>query len=157
MFIVSCRLGGAIGESIPIRGWTSDGPGSHITGIRTIGQGDTYDKLVISATGVYYVYCQVGYLIHYEDQMDDSVTSGAMSLFLSVMRYNVIYPTGSQTLLQSGVTKCWEKQKDYGRYSNYVGGAVELNKGDQIYATVSNISIVSTAPGLTYFGMFRLS
>lgn len=126
-----------------------------MTNVPTIGQNGSHDKIVVPETGIYYVYSQVGFLVYY-DTTEEPSPDGQQSLFHSVFRYNVIYPLGNEELLKSGITQCWERQKDYGRYSSYVGAAVSLNKGDQLYVTVSKIQYITAEGSLTYFGMFKI-
>ena len=107
-------------------------------------------------TGVYFLYSQVGFVVYYTDN-EEPDNHGAQSLFHTVFRYNVIYPK-EQELLRSSFTQCWERQKDYGRYTSYVGASVMLNKGDKIYVKVSKIQFLATnEPETTYFGLFKLS
>lgn len=141
----------------PIRNWIIGKPGSHSSGIRTVGYDGSYDKLVVPETGIYYLYSQVGFLFYYDNPDDPQANDGTHSIFLTVFRYNVIYPTGNESLLKSGITQCWERQKQYGRYTSYVGGAVKLNKGDQIYVSVTKIRFLLSDPSLTYFGMYKIS
>ena len=109
---------------------------------------------MVPETGIYYLYSQVGFLIYYETQ--EPSPDGQQALYHTLNRYNIIYPLGYEVLLKSGVTQCWERQKDYGRYSSYVGAAVQLTKGDQLYVTVSKIHFLSNEGVLTYFGMFKI-
>lgn len=137
----------------PIKNWLSEEPGTHLTNINMTDRGS---RLVVSETGNYFLYSQVGFLFFYDTNqvVDDS----KQSVFHIVYRYNAIYPLGgSQELLRSELTQCWEKQKDFGRYTSYVGASVRLNKGDQIYVKVSKIQQLSKTPQMTYFGLFKIS
>lgn len=143
--------GGDVESFNPIRNWQTDLPGSHLTGIRLHD-----DRLIVPESGVYFLYSQVGFMVYYDHQ-NDVDKSGAQSLFHTVFRYNVMYPKEHE-LLRSSVTECWEEQKDYGRYTSYVGGAVKLNQGDAIYVKVSKIQFLAdNEPETTYFGLFKLS
>jgi len=140
-----------------IRNWKigREAPGTHLTNIKL--NHDNY-SLVIPESGRYFLYSQVGFLVYYNGE-DTGVhpEEGAQSLFHFVYRYNVIYPSPHEKLLRSDITQCWEKRKDYGRYTSYVGASVQLNKGDQIYVKVSKIELLSKGEsGLTYFGLFKM-
>lgn len=138
-------------EYQPIRNWQVEKPGAHLKGIKLHD-----DRLVVPETGVYFLYSQVGFFVYYKEG-EEVDPNGAQSLFHTVFRYNLIYPQ-EQKLLRSGVTQCWERQKDYGRYTSYVGAAVELNKGDKIYVKVSKIHFLANSePETTYFGMYKLT
>ncbi|XP_052776500.1 uncharacterized protein LOC128214200 isoform X1 [Mya arenaria] len=139
----------------PIQNWQVglDAPGTHLTNIEM-----TADKkyLVIPSTGRYFLYSQVGFLIYYNEDTPIDPEQGSQSLFHFVYRYNHLY-AGKQELLRSDITQCWEKNKDYGRYTSYVGASVLLNKGDKIYVEVSKLELLSRGESsLTYFGLFKM-
>ncbi|XP_052216695.1 uncharacterized protein LOC127834716 isoform X1 [Dreissena polymorpha] len=144
---------------VPIRNWSIGpvAPGTHLTNIQL-----SHDNhsLVIPESGRYFLYSQVGFLIYYKQDQQDTLLDPqdrSQSLFHSVYRYNVIYPLGDQELLRSDVTQCWEQKKDYGRYTSYVGASVQLNKGDLIYVKVSKIQLLAQGEaGVTYFGLFKI-
>ncbi|XP_053404761.1 uncharacterized protein LOC123555198 isoform X2 [Mercenaria mercenaria] len=136
----------------PIRNWRQGLPGTHLSNINITAENS---RIVVPETGLYFLYSQVGFLVYYDKEQTEQ--SASQSLFHVVYRYNAIYPIdGSEELLRSVVTQCWEKQKDYGRYTSYVGAAVKLNKGDQLYVKVSRIQDVNKGASTTYFGLFKL-
>ncbi|XP_060568570.1 uncharacterized protein LOC132727163 isoform X3 [Ruditapes philippinarum] len=139
-------------EYHPIRHWRQGLPGTHMSYIRMKSENS---RIIVPETGLYYLYSQAGFLIYYDN--NDENTHSTQSLFHAIYRYNAIYPLdGNEELMRSVITQCWEKQKDYGRYTSYVGAAVRLHKGDELYVKVSRIQDVTTEASRTYFGMFKL-
>lgn len=137
-------------EYNPIRNWLSNKPGTHLQGIQLMD-----DTLIVPETGVYFLYSQVGFFVYYNEN-EETDTSGAQSLYHTVFRYNLMYPE-EEKLLRSSVTQCWERQKDYGRYTSYVGASVKLNQGDKLYVQVSKIQyLAANEPETTYFGLYKL-
>ncbi|WAR24801.1 TNFL6-like protein [Mya arenaria] len=115
--------------------------------------GSQLGNLVIPSTGRYFLYSQVGFLIYYKDGV---TKQEPRSLFHFVYRRNHLYATDQQ-LLRSDLTQCWGEDKDYGRYTSYVGASVMLNKGDNIYVKVTQIELLSRGErSLTYFGLFKM-
>lgn len=136
----------------PIRQWKHGYPGAHLSNINVTAENS---RIVVPETGVYFLYSQVGYLLYYDVVTE---TTSPQSLFHVVYRYNAIYPLdGTEELLRSVVTQCWEKNKDYGRYTSYVGASLQLNKGDQLYVKVSSIQSVDKGASSTYFGLFKIN
>lgn len=137
----------------PIRHWRQGMPGTHMSNINVTAENS---RIVVPETGLYFLYSQVGFLIYYDEDQAQPISS--QSIFHVVYRYNAIYPLdGSEELLRSVITQCWEKNKDYGRYTSYVGAAVKLNKGDQLYVKVSRIQDVNKGASTTYFGLFKIN
>ena len=114
------------------------------------------NRLVVPETGLYFLYSQAGFLVYYDK---GNVSKASQSIFHKVFRYQVIYPEngGSQELLRSEITQCWEPDKQYGRYTSYIGASVHLNKNDQLYVSVSRISQLSSDPKITYFGLYKIN
>ena len=110
---------------------------------------------MVPKSGHYFVYSQAGFLIRYENG-SGNIDNESESLFHKVNRYNMIYPLGKQELLRGTVMQCWVKNKEYGRYTSYVGAALSLNKGDHIYVTVSRVYDLSRDSSHTYFGLFLM-
>ena len=139
-------------EYHPIRHWRQGLPGTHLSNVKITAENS---RIIVPETGLYYLYSQAGFLIYYDNEQAE--TDSTQSLFHTIYRYNAIYPIdGNEELMRSVITQCWEKQKDYGRYTSYVGAAVKLHKGDQLYVKVSRIQDVAQDASRTYFGMFKL-
>lgn len=137
-------------EDGPIRNWISDKPGAHVVGINI-----TDDKVVVPQQGLYFLYSQVAFLMRYSNEnISTDITS--QSVFQKVYRYSPIYPLGNEELLRGTLTQCWEKTKEYGRYTSYVGASMFLNEGDHIYVRVSRLRALSRDFTQTYFGMFSI-
>ncbi|KAL3847925.1 hypothetical protein ACJMK2_018815 [Sinanodonta woodiana] len=139
-----------IGQSYqPIRNWKLDNETTHISGMELVN-----DRLQALESGMYFVYSQVGFEMQYKRNEDIEIAK--QTLYHHLSRYNPIYPNGgSQILAKGAATQCWEQIKDFGHYTSYAGVTVKLNKGDQLYISVSQVYI-SRDPKRTYFGAYKI-
>ncbi|KAK3576801.1 hypothetical protein CHS0354_002583 [Potamilus streckersoni] len=148
--LVGLQEDSSIGQGYqPLRNWRHDNETTHISGMELLN-----DRLNIPESGLYFVYSQVGFEIHYNSNED--IINEKQTLYHHLSRYNPVYPNGgSQTIGKGAATQCWEKFKDFGVYTSYTGATVKLNKGDQLYIIVSQVHI-SKDPKLTYFGAYKI-
>lgn len=121
-----------------------------------MGENGKIEKLIVPETGIYYLYNQVGFLV-YNNPEEELDVNGSQTLFHEIYRSSLSYATGREILLKSTSTQCWEKLKDYGRYTSYVGSAVALNRDDALYVTASSIENVAWDEPLSFFGLFKIS
>ena len=79
-------------------------------------------------------------------------------LYLIFLRFNLDYlpNDGRQRLLQHSQTKCWARDKDYFEHTSFLAGVVNLRLGDEIYVTVSNLTLVHSDEVSTFFGIVKL-
>ena len=74
-----------------------------------------------------------------------------------MFRENLLYPNaGAEKLLQHSETKCWESSLPYYETTSLLGGVFWLRAGDELYVSVSDLSIVHTDMKSTFFGLFKL-
>ena len=134
----------------PIRHWLTNRFVSHLDGVTV-----RNDRIIVPETGLYFVYSQAAFLIYYDP--DKALTDHNQSIFHHVYRFNKVLPNnGVQELMRSDTSQCWEQNKQYSRYTSYVGAAIKLRKDDELFVKVSNVAALKIEPSLTYFGMFKL-
>ncbi|XP_078067647.1 TNF superfamily member 10, like [Mustelus asterias] len=131
-----------------------------------IGKGSSYiqnmtlhhGKLQASQTGRYYIYAQTYFRYQHKaraDYEDYSPNSNEQQLVQCIYKMTTTY--ASPILLLKGVgTKCWAANAEYGLNSIYQGGLFELKAGDEIFVTVSDITLMDDNVASSYFGSFRL-
>ncbi|KAK3576809.1 hypothetical protein CHS0354_002593 [Potamilus streckersoni] len=140
----------AIGKRYqPIRNWKDNKVTTHISGLIL-----NNDRLIVPESGLYFVYSQVGFEVHYNS--NEAIESANQTLYHYLNRYNPIYPNGgNQTIVKGAATQCWEKIKQFGYYTSYASATVRLNERDELYIMVSQLYI-SRDPKLTYIGAYKI-
>ncbi|GCB71374.1 hypothetical protein scyTo_0008822, partial [Scyliorhinus torazame] len=117
-----------------------------------------HGKLRASQTGRYYIYAQTYFRYQHKaraDYGDDSANSNEQQLVQCIYKMTTTY--ASPILLMKGVgTKCGAANAEYGLNSIYQGGLFELKTGDEIFVTISDITLVDDNVASSYFGSFRL-
>ncbi|XP_005992947.1 tumor necrosis factor ligand superfamily member 10-like isoform X2 [Latimeria chalumnae] len=129
----------------PINTWDKNNVWSHVQNL-TYQEG----KLKVSREGKYYLYSQI-YFMYPNEEGDDSSTHQLVQCIYKKTAYS------SPILLLKGVgTKCWAPEAEYGLHSVYQGGMFELKTEDELFVTVSSLSVVYEDLTSNYFGAFRL-
>ncbi|OWF53599.1 uncharacterized protein LOC110446214 [Mizuhopecten yessoensis] len=133
----------------PIRSWDRSDPTSHIDGV----QFDN-NTLIITDAGLYLIYSQICFSVRDTGNFEEGTIP---LLYHYVYRYNVIYPNGgNQLLLKSVNAQRIEPSRDFGDLTSYTSAALMLNRGDQIYVKVSNLSYVSRDQKASFLGVLKM-
>nr|XP_033801274.1 tumor necrosis factor ligand superfamily member 10-like [Geotrypetes seraphini] len=129
----------------PIQRWEGNNIWSYLKNI-TYADG----RLRVAQDGKYYIYSQIYF--RYPNAEDRSATSHQL---VQCVHKKTAYL--QPILLLKGVgTKCWAPNAQYGLQSVYQGGIFELRSGDEIFVSVSSLSMVHTDEVASYFGIFML-
>ncbi|NXJ84702.1 TNF10 factor, partial [Trogon melanurus] len=106
-------------------------------------------RLRVNQAGKYYVYSQI-YFRYPSDGARVSVPQ-----LVQCINWKTSY--SQPILLLKGVgTKCWAPEANYGLHALYQGGLFELKAGDELFVSVSSLSIDYNDAAASYFGAFRL-
>ncbi|KAI8772236.1 tumor necrosis factor ligand superfamily member 10, partial [Biomphalaria glabrata] len=120
-----------------------------------------HGRLVIPEDGHYYIYSQISFIEMFDVQNNEAYGSRngpeGPSLSHYLYRYNILYHNGGEEkLAQNSITKCWGQSKTFGEYTSNLGAVFYLRNADEIFIKVSNISMISSDPKLSYFGLFKV-
>ncbi|NXN96718.1 TNF10 factor, partial [Rhinopomastus cyanomelas] len=106
-------------------------------------------RLRVNQAGKYYVYSQI-YFRYPSDGARLTVPQ-----LVQCINWKTSY--SQPILLLKGVgTKCWAPEANYGLHALYQGGLFELKAGDELFVSVSSLSIDYNDAAASYFGAFRL-
>uniref|UniRef100_UPI00398E8D65 uncharacterized protein tnfsf11 n=1 Tax=Pristiophorus japonicus TaxID=55135 RepID=UPI00398E8D65 len=105
-------------------------------------------SLRIKHQGLYYIYAQILFRYH----ADHPMSTREYQLIQYVYRKMASYPTPA-LILRGASTWC---SGNHNLYSVYQGGVFNLHHGDEIFVTVSNISLVDVDEASSYLGAFKL-
>ena len=114
-------------------------------------------RLTIQDNGLYYVYSQLS-MIEYMDSDDDTEPSShkdSATIGHHVRRWNVLYP-GEESLIRHSQSRATNTDDPYVEYVSHVGGVFQLRSGDEIYISVSDLSLVQADATSSYFGLYRI-
>ncbi|KAG9334163.1 hypothetical protein JZ751_009076 [Albula glossodonta] len=118
-------------------------------------------ELVVPQAGPYYLYAQT-YFRHSRSLEGEGTDGGEhparteQMLLQYIYKKVVSYPEPI-LLMKNARTTCWSKNAEYGLYSIYQAGVAQLNAGDRIFVTVSNVSAVDMDEKSSFFGLFLVS
>lgn len=121
-------------------------------------------ELVMPQAGLYYIYSQT-YFRHMApfdeednkkagDEEESSVRGKPMLQY--VYKRMTTYPVPI-LLMKNARTTCWSRDTEYGLYSIYQAGLFQLNGGDRLFVTVSNVSTIDMDEKSSFFGAFFVS
>ncbi|XP_012944393.1 uncharacterized protein LOC101845807 [Aplysia californica] len=118
-------------------------------------------RIVIPEDGYYFVYSQISFMetfdLHTAEGYGSRHSSDVPSLSHYLFRYNILYHNGGEEkLAQNSITKCWGQSKTFGEYVSNLGAVFYLRNSDEIFVKVSNITMVSTDPKMSHFGLFKI-
>jgi hypothetical protein len=135
----------------PVKNLQSSDPTTFVSGLKV-----TSDMITVNRSGLYFVYSQIHFSKLYSETTKRKTTSQA--LYHYVYRYNVVYPNGgTELLLMSVRTQCWDRDKMYSDYTSYTAAVLELMAGDKLYVMVSDITAVSREPKGSFLGVAKIS
>lgn len=135
----------------PVNNFQSSDPTTFVSGLKV-----TNDTIIVNRSGLYFIYSQIHFSKIYSENNKRKTTSQA--LYHYVYRYNAVYPNGgTELLLMSVQTQCWDTNKMYGDYTSYTAAVLELKAGDQLYIMVSDITVVSREPKGSFLGIVKVS
>ncbi|KAJ8270354.1 hypothetical protein GJAV_G00113440 [Gymnothorax javanicus] len=136
-----------LGQKIEV--WETDRGLAFLRNMK-VGNGD----LIIPQAGLYYVYSQTYFRqIHV---LEDKHSAGNELMLQYIYKKVVSYPEPI-LLMKNAQTTCWSKTAEYDLYSIYQAGVVQLNAGDRIFVTVSNVSSVDMDEKSSFFGAFLIT
>ncbi|NXI34647.1 TNF10 factor, partial [Galbula dea] len=108
-------------------------------------------RLRVNQAGKYYVYSQ----IYFRYPSDGTSARVFVPQLVQCINWKTSY--SQPILLLKGVgTKCWAPEANYGLHALYQGGLFELKAGDELFVSVSSLSIDYNDAAASYFGAFRL-
>ncbi|NXD85837.1 TNF10 factor, partial [Halcyon senegalensis] len=108
-------------------------------------------RLRVNQAGKYYVYSQ----IYFRYSSDGASARLSVPQLVQCINWKTSY--SQPILLLKGVgTKCWAPEANYGLHALYQGGLFELKAGDELFVSVSSLSIDYNDAAASYFGAFRL-
>ncbi|NWR53918.1 TNF10 factor, partial [Bucorvus abyssinicus] len=108
-------------------------------------------RLRVNQAGKYYVYSQ----IYFRYPSDGASARVSVPQLVQCINWKTSY--SQPILLLKGVgTKCWAPEANYGLHALYQGGLFELKAGDELFVSVSSLSIDYNDAAASYFGAFRL-
>ncbi|XP_054244667.1 tumor necrosis factor ligand superfamily member 10-like [Indicator indicator] len=111
-------------------------------------------RLRVNQPGKYYVYSQIYFRYPGEGAAGAAAHLSAPQL-VQCINWKTSY--SQPILLLKGVgTKCWAPEANYGLHALYQGGLFELKAGDELFVSVSSLSIDYNDAAASYFGAFRL-
>ncbi|XP_048845235.1 tumor necrosis factor ligand superfamily member 10-like [Brienomyrus brachyistius] len=120
-------------------------------------------ELIIPQRGLYYVYSQT-YFRHSQPHEEETheVADGPPSALSGKQMLQYIYKKVASypspiLLMKNARTTCWSRDAEYGLYSIYQAGVVQLGLGDRLFVSVSNISTVDMDEKSSFFGAFLVS
>ncbi|NXS63176.1 TNF10 factor, partial [Brachypteracias leptosomus] len=108
-------------------------------------------RLRVNQAGKYYVYSQ----IYFRYPSEGTSAQASPRQLVQCINWKTSY--SQPILLLKGVgTKCWAPEANYGLHALYQGGLFELKAGDELFVSVSSLSIDYNDAAASYFGAFRL-
>ncbi|XP_051870366.1 tumor necrosis factor ligand superfamily member 11 isoform X2 [Pristis pectinata] len=110
--------------------------------------GYSQGSLRINHHGLYYVYAQILFRYH----ADHPISTREYQLIQYVYRKIAKYPKPT-LILRGASTWC---SGNHNLYSVYQGGVFNLHNDDEIFVTVSNVSLVDIDEASSYLGAFKL-
>ncbi|XP_072118446.1 tumor necrosis factor ligand superfamily member 10 [Mobula birostris] len=110
--------------------------------------GYSHGSLRINHHGLYYIYAQVLFRYH----ADHPLSTREYQLIQYVYRKIAKYPKPT-LILRGASTWC---SGNHNLYSVYQGGVFNLQTDDEIFVTVSNVSLVDIDEASSYLGAFKL-
>ncbi|XP_076868318.1 tumor necrosis factor ligand superfamily member 10 [Brachyhypopomus gauderio] len=122
-------------------------------------------ELVVPQAGFYYIYSQT-YFRHTlmeeeEEEREEDDGAPTESARGKPMLQYVYKKVGSYPvpilLMKNARTTCWSKDAEYGLYSIYQAGLFQLEGGDRLFVTVSNVSTIDMDEKSSFFGAFLVS
>ncbi|NXG43360.1 TNF10 factor, partial [Psilopogon haemacephalus] len=124
--------------------WEDSSIHSHLQNI-TYSRG----RLRVNQAGKYYVYSQIYF------RYPSAGAHRSVPQLVQCINWKTSY--SQPILLLKGVgTKCWAPEANYGLHALYQGGLFELKAGDELFVSVSSLSIDYNDAAASYFGAFRL-
>ncbi|NWU98374.1 TNF10 factor, partial [Upupa epops] len=106
-------------------------------------------RLRVNQAGKYYVYSQIYF------RYPSNGARLTVPQLVQCINWKTSY--SQPILLLKGVgTKCWAPEANYGLHALYQGGLFELKAGDELFVSVSSLSIDYNDAAASYFGAFRL-
>ncbi|NWI62771.1 TNF10 factor, partial [Todus mexicanus] len=106
-------------------------------------------RLRVNQAGKYYVYSQIYF------RYPSAGARASVPQLVQCINWKTSY--SQPILLLKGVgTKCWAPEANYGLHALYQGGLFELKAGDELFVSVSSLSIDYNDAAASYFGAFRL-
>ncbi|KAJ8357106.1 hypothetical protein SKAU_G00199000 [Synaphobranchus kaupii] len=111
-------------------------------------------ELVIPQAGLYYMYSQTYFRQARSLEGEDSGRNEQMLQY--IYKKVVSYPEPI-LLMKNARTTCWSEKAEYDLYSIYQAGVVQLNAGDRVFVSVSNISTVDMDEKSSFFGAFLVT
>ena len=135
----------------PVKNLQSSDPTTFVSGLKV-----TNATITVSSSGLYFIYSQIHFSKLYNENTKRKTTTQA--LYHYVYRYNAVYPNGgTELLLMSVRTQCWDTNKMYSDYTSYTAAALELTAGDKLYVMVSDITAISREPKGSFLGVVKIS
>lgn len=113
-------------------------------------------RILVEEPGYYYVYAKTCFRYakdHDSEKVNVSNVQLLQYIFHEKHTQNIISPI---QLTKSGGTLQWNIAT-YNMFCAEQGRAVQLNKGDGLYVSVSNFWLLDPAADGTYFGVFKIS
>ena len=136
---------------IQIRQWKHDRDIAFVAG----GLEHKDGRLIVHKEGTYYIYSTTAFMKYYLDKKQLALSDHA--LIHIIARYNIIYPNGGEErLFEASLSQCWAKHKRYGENVSHLVGIMQLNRGDELYVKVRDITSLVQRPKATYFGAYML-
>ncbi|NXR12980.1 TNF10 factor, partial [Semnornis frantzii] len=106
-------------------------------------------RLRVNQAGKYYVYSQIYF------RYPSAGAHRSVPQLVQCINWKTSY--SQPILLLKGVgTKCWAPEANYGLHALYQGGLFQLKAGDELFVSVSSLSIDYNDAAASYFGAFRL-
>ncbi|XP_077410349.1 tumor necrosis factor ligand superfamily member 10 isoform X1 [Vanacampus margaritifer] len=122
-------------------------------------------ELVVPRPGIYYVYAQT-YFRHARPLDQDALEGGGgggdddddrgRPLLQYIYKKMSTYPDPI-LLMKTSRTSCWSRDSEFSLYSAHQGGLFFLNRGDRLFVTVTNASVVDMDEKSSFFGVFLIS
>ncbi|KPP70789.1 TNF-related apoptosis inducing ligand TRAIL-like [Scleropages formosus] len=118
-------------------------------------------ELIIPQAGLYYIYSQTYFRQSQPEEGDDGgdeqENEPSDKQMLQYIYKKVSSYPAPILLMKNARTTCWSKDAEYGLYSIYQAGVVQLGIGDRLFVTVSNLSTVDMDEKSSFFGAFLVS
>ncbi|XP_026863826.2 tumor necrosis factor ligand superfamily member 10 [Electrophorus electricus] len=121
-------------------------------------------ELVVPQAGFYYIYSQTYFrhtLMEEEEEHEEDDSASTETARGKPMLQYVYKKVGSYPvpilLMKNARTTCWSRDAEYGLYSIYQAGLFQLEGGDRLFVTVSNVSTIDMDEKSSFFGAFLVS
>ncbi|XP_007905369.1 tumor necrosis factor ligand superfamily member 11 [Callorhinchus milii] len=115
----------------------------------TIEMSHNQGLLKIKHHGLYYIYAQILFRYHAENPISTEEYQLVQYVYWKTANYRKPH-----LILKGAGTWC---SGNHNLYSVYLGGVFNLHRGDEIFVTVSNISLVDADETSSYLGAFKLN